>query len=100
VLITAVQIGVPRVVLVRMLLTAFIDVAVGVIPVAGDLFDVAWKASKWNLALLERHANRPQPPSRGDWWFVGLVLTCLLVMAAAPVVALALLVRWLGWSLV
>ena len=100
ILVTAVQLGVPRVVQVRMLLTALIDVLVGVIPVVGDLFDVVWKASQWNLELLERHAHRPQPPSRADWWFVTAVLASLALIAAAPLIALIVLIRWLGWSLV
>ena len=100
VLVTAIQLGIPRIVQLRMLLTVMVDVAVGVIPVVGDLFDVVWKANKWNLALLERHAHTPRPPSPGDWWFVGGVLACLAIAAAAPIVLLILFVRWLGWSLI
>ncbi len=46
--------GVPRRILARMIWNAGIDLVGGTIPVAGDLFDVAWKANKKNVRLLER----------------------------------------------
>lgn len=96
---TAVQLGIPRIVQVRMLLIAVIDVAVGIIPVAGDAFDVFWKASRRNLQLLERHAAGPVEPRTSDWIFVIVVLASLAVAAAAPFVLLAALIRWLGFPL-
>ncbi len=50
----AVRSGVPRSVVVRMLLNIAIDAAVGSIPVVGDLFDVVWKANRRNVRLFER----------------------------------------------
>src|SRR3954470_1606856 len=52
----AATVRVPRVVLARMVLNALIDAGIGAIPIAGDVFDFAWKANEWNMALLERHA--------------------------------------------
>ncbi|MGH9578305.1 MAG: DUF4112 domain-containing protein, partial [Terriglobales bacterium] len=40
------QRGLPRVALMRMLVNVALDSVVGSIPVAGDLFDVAWKANR------------------------------------------------------
>jgi hypothetical protein len=100
ILVTAVSLGIPRIVVIRMLLTVIVDVAVGAIPVVGDLFDVVWKSSQWNLALLERHAQSPHAPTTGDWWFVVTILACLAFAAAVPVVALVVLLRWLGFGLV
>jgi hypothetical protein len=100
ILLTAIKLRVPRIVLLRMLLTVMVDVAVGAIPVIGDLFDVVWKASKWNLALLERHAHQPAPPTKGDWWFVIAVLACLGLAAALPLIALVAFLRWIGFSLI
>ena len=56
---------VPKVVLARMVLNALIDAGVGAIPVAGDLFDFAWKANEWNMTLLERHADAGPAPDLG-----------------------------------
>ncbi|MFL6180580.1 MAG: DUF4112 domain-containing protein, partial [Actinomycetes bacterium] len=88
------QLRVPRVVLARMLLNALIDAVVGLIPVAGDLFDFGWKATEWNLALLEKHAMPGQRATRGDWLFV---VGCCVVLAVVAVLPLLLLV-WLGAS--
>lgn len=54
----AARLGVPRRTLARMMWNVGIDVAAGTIPAVGDLFDVAWKANRKNLDLLERHLAR------------------------------------------
>lgn len=46
--------GVSRLVQARMLSNIGLDLLVGAVPVAGDLFDVAFKANLKNLALLEK----------------------------------------------
>ena len=86
------KLRVPKVVLARMVLNALIDAIAGVVPVAGDLFDFGWKATAWNLALLERHAMPGQPPSRGDYLFV---FGCCAVLIGAAVLPFILLM-WLG----
>src|SRR5688572_32812403 len=50
------EIGVPGVVVMRMISNVAIDTVVGLVPVVGDLFDFAWKSNNRNLALLEAHA--------------------------------------------
>jgi len=67
VLYRAFRLGVPRVVLTRMMLNILIDLVVGVVPFVGDLFDVVWKSNTLNLALLERHERPGVRPSSGDW---------------------------------
>jgi len=86
------KLRVPKVVLARMVLNALIDALAGVVPVAGDLFDFGWKATQWNLALLEKHAMPGQPPTRGDYWFV---IGCCVVLVGAALLPLMLL-YWLG----
>lgn len=51
----AVRHGVPARLLTRMGLNIAADTAVGAIPVAGVLFDMAFKANQRNLALLRQH---------------------------------------------
>ena len=87
----AAKLRVPKVVLARMVLNALIDGLVGAIPVVGDLFDFAWKASAWNLALLERHAMPGTPARRSDWIFVAI---CVGVVVAVALIPLAIAV-WL-----
>jgi hypothetical protein len=89
------RLGVPKVVLARMVLNALIDTGVGAIPVVGDFFDFGWKANAWNLALLERHAVAGRRPTSFDYVFV--ILCSLVVIAAAAIPIIVLF--WLGYSL-
>ena len=63
---------VPKAVLARMVINALVDAGIGAVPVVGDVFDFAWKANDWNLALLERHAQPGTRASAGDWLFLTL----------------------------
>jgi hypothetical protein len=92
-LIHAAKTGVPRIVQFRMLVNALLDAIVGIVPVAGDLFDLAWKSNVRNLALLERHARGGMRPTTGDWVFLYLVLALVALIALIPVVALVLVFR-------
>ena len=89
----AAKLRVPRVVIARMVLNALIDGLVGAIPVVGDLFDFAWKASAWNLALLERHAMPGTPARRSDWIFVAICVGVVVAVALIPLVLAVWLLR-------
>jgi hypothetical protein len=49
------RLGLPRRKITRMLWNVGIDTAVGAIPVLGDLFDVAFKANRRNVDIIDRH---------------------------------------------
>lgn len=89
------RLGLPKVVLARMVLNVLIDAGVGAIPVVGDLFDFGWKANAWNLALLERHATPGRPPTSGDYLFVILCAAVVIVVALVPIMLLWLGLTWL-----
>jgi len=89
--------GVPRVVQLRMIVNVAIDALGGLLPVAGDIFDVAWKANDRNLALLERYACEQRRPSAGDWLFVTGLMALLVAVAAIPFLLAGWLMR-LVWS--
>jgi hypothetical protein len=78
------DLGVPRVVQIRMIVNVMIDGLLGAVPLVGDLFDFAWKANSRDMALLEQHAAREQPASPGDWLFVTASTLVLLAVAAMP----------------
>jgi|SRR5688572_3231349 hypothetical protein len=90
------ELGVPRLVLLRMILNVGIDALVGAVPLVGDLFDVAWKANTANLALLERHVSEPRPATSGDRLFVLAVVALLAGVAVAPFVIVAWIVVGVG----
>ena len=87
------RVRVPKVVLARMVINAVVDFAVGAIPVVGDLFDFGWKSNVWNLALLERHARPGVPPTRGDWIFVIVCVSIVVLAALVPLIVIAWLLR-------
>jgi hypothetical protein len=78
------DLGVPRVVQMRMIFNVAIDALVGMFPVFGDLFDFAWKANDMNMALLEAHAAEERPATPGDWVFVIAMIALLVAIAAVP----------------
>ena len=54
----AYRLDVPRLLLARMLANVVLEGAVGVVPVAGDAFDVFFRANRRNVALLREHFAR------------------------------------------
>ena len=95
-LVQGLYLRVPRIVMMRMILNAFIDALLGVIPVAGNVADVFWRANTTNLALLERHARPGQPPSRGDYVFVFVIAAAFGLLVMLPFF-LALWLAFLVW---
>ena len=91
----AAALRVPKVVLTRMVINGLVDAGAGAIPVVGDLFDFGWKATEWNMALLERHAMPGRPPTSGDYLFVTLCVLVIAVAAVIPIVTAWAFVVWL-----
>ena len=52
------QLGAPGWLIARMLANAFLDTAIGAVPVVGDAFDVLFRANMKNMALLRRHMEK------------------------------------------
>ncbi len=52
------RIGAPKFLLARMAGNVAIDTVIGSIPFAGDIFDVAFKSNRKNVALLQRHLDK------------------------------------------
>ena len=58
IIVQARRLGAPKWLLVRMAANTFMDTAVGAVPLAGDVFDVMFRANLKNLALLRRHFEK------------------------------------------
>ncbi len=52
------KLGAPKHVLGRMLTNVALDGLIGAVPVAGDVFDVLWRANKRNVRILREHLDR------------------------------------------
>jgi hypothetical protein len=102
---------VPRPVAARMMANVLLDVAVGSIPILGDLFDVAFKANSRNIKLLEPYGHpstggREQPwvpgttaidvRSRGTpWRYILPIAAVLFTVLALVLIGFITVVRWL-----
>lgn len=58
------KLGAPKHVLGRMLTNVALDGLIGAVPVAGDVFDVIWRANKRNVRILREHLDRESQKGR------------------------------------
>ncbi|WP_390614178.1 DUF4112 domain-containing protein [Gluconacetobacter diazotrophicus] len=58
------RMGVPRVLLMRMIVNVALETLVDTVPLAGDAFDTVFKANMRNVALVERYLNVGPGPWR------------------------------------
>ena len=52
------RLGAPKTVLARMLGNVAVDGVIGAVPVAGDVFDVMFRANRRNVRILREHLER------------------------------------------
>lgn len=78
---------VPTVVILRMVLNILVDTIGGVIPFAGDAFDLVWRSNKRNLELIEKYRDDPKAePTWKDYALVGLGLLLAVASIVIPIV--------------
>jgi Domain of unknown function (DUF4112) len=90
---------VPKIVAARMAANVLIDLAVGTIPLLGDVFDAGFKANTRNLKLLGdvrklQSEGQPVPAAPSVWYLVGIgaILVSSLLLLFVGLVALAAVV--------
>jgi hypothetical protein len=97
VLMSAVRYRVPKITLLRMGVNIAIYFMVGLLPVAGDLFDAWWKPNLRNISLLRRRATVSAAEAKqgrtSDWLFVALIVGGLLALLFGSI-AVSLLLFW------
>jgi hypothetical protein len=91
----AARLGASRTVLARMVLNVAVEGFVGLVPLAGDVFDAAWKANQRNVRLLAAWLDQPRRTQRTSALAMAGLVFALLAIAAVPVVLTYLLIRWL-----
>lgn len=91
------RLGVPTIVMVRMLFNLFIDALIGLIPVVGDYLDVLYKANAKNARLIEEAVVNRETTVRASWWRLVGVLAVFAAIVAGGIVGTVFLVKWL-WS--
>ena len=60
------RLGLPPSMLMRMFGNILIDLGIGVVPVAGDIADVFWRANKRNVDMLNKHLDSVHGPVEPD----------------------------------
>ena len=96
IILEAARMGVPGRTLFLMVLNVAVEALVGAIPLAGDLFDAAWKANQRNVSLLNAWLGVPGAPPAQSWLPVFMVLAALLGLIGLTV-SLVVAVTW--WAL-
>jgi uncharacterized protein DUF4112 len=82
--------------IVRMVVNILLDLAIGEIPILGDIFDIAFEENVMNLKLLLKHRDRGRPPR--SFFAIGFASALVLfVIAAAAFGAVALLIAFAVW---
>jgi hypothetical protein len=76
-----------------MLLNVGFDTLLGAVPVAGDVFDFAFKSNIRNLQIYRESMSGTRNPTR-DWVFIVLVVFALVVLMILPILGLIYLVRF------
>lgn len=91
------RLGLPRSTVTRMVSNLVFDTVIGSVPVAGDLFDVTWKANSKNVRLLEAHLDSPQHQKKVSQGFVLLLLFGFLALVIG-IAALSVFVIAFVWN--
>lgn len=87
----ALQRRVSPVIIARMLLNLALDAVLGIVPLAGDLFDLGFRANQRNARLLADRASHGGRATARDWLLVigaALVFVGALALAVYAVTAL------------
>ncbi len=91
----AVQLGIPRVTVARMVVNVGIESVAGAVPFAGAMFDTVFKANRRNYRLLLSHFHGPRRKASSDWWFLAITAVLLLAGIAIPVILMIELIKHL-----
>jgi hypothetical protein len=93
----AAALGAPRSILARMAFNVALEGLIGVIPLAGDVFDAAFKANQRNVRLLNAWLDAPGAAQRSSRIFVVALVAGIAVFLVASCVAGFFIARWL-WN--
>jgi hypothetical protein len=92
----AARLGAPKGILLRMIGNLAVETVVGLVPILGDIFDIAWKANVRNLALLREHRvevsrRDERSPRQIMSLFVVVIILTIVGLIALSIFALRLL---------
>lgn len=88
----ATKLGAKYSVLLRMFVNIMGDLIIGMIPVLGDLFDVAWKANLRNAKLLEELEADPEKLGKESRVFMWILFSTLVLILFGVIIVI-------GWAI-
>lgn len=91
----AARLGIPKATLVRMGLNVALETIVGMIPIAGDIFDMAWKANQRNVRLLDAYMDNPRKTVTTSRLLVFGLAVAMIALIVGLVILGIIIVRWL-----
>jgi hypothetical protein len=90
----AMQSGIPKSAILRMVINVGLDSFLGAVPLVGDVFDFAFKSNRYNVEIYREAIRGERQPIR-DWFFIAFVSLALLAIVLLPVLGLVFLARLL-----
>ncbi len=90
------QLGAPASIQMRMAMNLAVDGLIGIIPLAGDIFDFAFKAHSRNEALLTQWLATPHRTQRSSIGVLLLAAVMLIAICAGGVWLLMTTLRWVA----
>jgi Domain of unknown function (DUF4112) len=96
IVVRAVQMGIPRIAVARMMTNIAIDTLVGAIPLAGDAFDFAFRANLKNLRIYEEALLSRRSSTARQWWFFFALFAGIAAVIGGFVYLVVLLIRQVG----
>ena len=87
--------------MLRMMGNVVLDTVIGIIPIAGDLFDFGFKANRRNVDLLRKYyaSGQQRPSAKGSLAFLGVVFFLLFICLIWGIWKLAALLAAWVWGL-
>lgn len=95
----AARLGMPKATLLRMGLNIAVETVVGMVPIAGDIFDMAWKANQRNVRLLDAYLDNPRRTATTSRWLLAGLTVALIALIIGLLVVGVMVVRWLVQTL-
>ncbi len=93
--IEAYYLGCSPAILLRMTFNIFLEDAIKVIPLVGQVFDFYWKSNLKNLKLIEDYFEKPRETQQRSKIFLAVLITLFVVVFLSLAMASVALVVWL-----
>jgi hypothetical protein len=95
IIIEAARLGLPKRILLRMVGNVAVESIVGVVPILGDIFDIAWKANVKNFELLRAYIAAGNPRERSSRQIMRLFVWAIILIGVGLLALSIVIVRLL-----